>query len=66
MCGRACCSLAPDVIQKTMGVSGGRWRDKDKYDPGYNLAPGAHLPVVYCTTAGNDTDCKREMASMKW
>lgn len=65
MCGRACCSLAPDVIQKTMGVSGGRWRDKDKYDPGYNLAPGAHLPVVYCTT-GNDTDCKREMASMKW
>jgi putative SOS response-associated peptidase YedK len=46
MCGRARASMAPAAVSRAAGVAPARWRDRERYTPRYNAAPGAWLPVV--------------------
>ena len=60
MCGRARLSLAPEDVARRSGVSEGRWRDRDKYRPSYNVCPGRWLPVLKAAADGG-----RELHTMK-
>lgn len=76
MCGRAACSLAPDgefllwsialinlhttVVHQSMSTNG-KWIDKEKYKPGYNLSAGSFLPVMVLNCDG-----EREIQTMCW
>jgi len=46
MCGRAACSLAPDVILRLMASYTQHWIDQAKYNPSYNVAPGKFQAIL--------------------
>jgi putative SOS response-associated peptidase YedK len=59
MCGRSACTLAPNEVAVIFSVM--NWKDKEKYQPSYNLGPGRYLPVLRENSKG-----EKEIVSMKW
>ncbi|CAK9859854.1 unnamed protein product [Sphagnum jensenii] len=48
MCGRARCTLRVDAVASACGFQAPlRSINSDRYHPSYNVAPGAHMPVVH-------------------
>jgi putative SOS response-associated peptidase YedK len=54
MCGRARASMAAAAAARAAGVPEERWRDRERYQPRYNAAPGAWLPVVRTARAADE------------
>lgn len=48
MCGRARCTVRPDVISAACGINNGFTStvQMDRYRPRYNVSPGSYMPVV--------------------
>lgn len=46
MCGRARCSLAREDAAKKADVPEEAWKEIDKFEPRYNIQPGAHALAV--------------------
>eukprot|EP01025_Chloroclados_australasicus_P052575 TRINITY_DN6132_c0_g2_i2.p1 TRINITY_DN6132_c0_g2~~TRINITY_DN6132_c0_g2_i2.p1 ORF type:complete len:416 (-),score=24.81 TRINITY_DN6132_c0_g2_i2:1341-2477(-) len=61
MCGRARCSLAPSDLAKTVKIPEERWRDKDKFNPSFNVSPGFYVPIIKTSQDGQS-----ELHTMKW
>lgn len=59
MCGRSACTLAPNEVAVIFSVM--NWKDKEKYQPSYNMGPGRYLPVLRENSKG-----EKEIVSMKW
>lgn len=53
MCGRSRCALAPEQVQQTAGTDA--WVDADRYNPSYNVCPGAATPTVHLNREGQPT-----------
>lgn len=54
MCGRARCTVRVDAVGRACGFSAPlRSVNADRYQPSYNVAPGAHMPVVRHDGAGD-------------
>lgn len=60
MCGRGRCSLAPEHLERRVRIPRNRWRDRERYQPSYNIGPGGWLPVI--RTSEN---AERELQTMK-
>ena len=46
MCARARCSLCREEAAKKADVPQEKWKDVDKFEPRYNIQPGANALVV--------------------
>eukprot|EP01098_Paradermamoeba_levis_P012482 TRINITY_DN5473_c0_g1_i1.p1 TRINITY_DN5473_c0_g1~~TRINITY_DN5473_c0_g1_i1.p1 ORF type:complete len:329 (-),score=74.60 TRINITY_DN5473_c0_g1_i1:163-1086(-) len=59
MCGRVACTSPPDILSMQLNATM-KWKDKQKYQPSYNLAPGKYVPVL------TRNEEKRQFVAMRW